>query len=342
MVRPDVDALRAAADQVVGDVRRAVDFAAQHGACFPFPGEGATDQRWAALAALGSCDLTLARVVEPHVDALAILHEAGITPPKGAWGVYAAEAPDAILTACERRPGDWRLTGTKPWCSLAGLVDRALVTARANEQRRLFAVDLHDPGASVMPAGWVSRGLRDVVSGPVHFADVPALPIGDAGWYVRRPGFAWGGIGVAACWFGGADALATTLRGALAGGSRDDVRLVNLGRIDARLHSARCTLAMAARAVDGRHDRTPVGGAADGVGEDGALNWALLAQRVRAVVAEAAEATLTEVGHALGPRPLAFDETHARRVADLEIYLRQHHADRDLQDIGRRLVSPSA
>src|SRR4249919_1622082 len=41
--------------------------------------------------------------------------------------------------------------------------------------------------------------------------------------------------------------------------------------------------------------------------------------------------------HTLGPAPLAFDETHARRVADLEIYVRQHHAERDLADLGNRL-----
>ena len=39
-------------------------------------------------------------------------------------------------------------------------------------------------------------------------------------------------------------------------------------------------------------------------------------------------------GHALGPAPLAFDEEHARRVADLTLYIRQHHGDRDLAALG--------
>jgi hypothetical protein len=51
---------------------------------------------------------------------------------------------------------------------------------------------------------------------------------------------------------------------------------------------------------------------------------------------------LSLVGHTLGPAPLAFDETHARRVADLEIYVRQHHAERDLADLGNRLIDRSA
>jgi hypothetical protein len=40
----------------------------------------------------------------------------------------------------------------------------------------------------------------------------------------------------------------------------------------------------------------------------------------------------------LGPGPLAFDEPHARRVADLTLYVRQHHADRDLAGLGSGLV----
>ena len=32
--------------------------------------------------------------------------------------------------------------------------------------------------------------------------------------------------------------------------------------------------------------------------------------------------------------PLTSDETHARRVADLGVYVRQHHAERDLAAIG--------
>ena len=61
---------------------------------------------------------------------------------------------------------------------------------------------------------------------------------------------------------------------------------------------------------------------------------AVLAARVRAVVADAAETGLTVVGHALGPAPLTADEEHARRVADLTVYVRQHHAERDLAALG--------
>jgi hypothetical protein len=50
---------------------------------------------------------------------------------------------------------------------------------------------------------------------------------------------------------------------------------------------------------------------------------------------------LTTVGHALGPGPLAHDETHAARVADLTLYVRQHHAERDLAALGRLVAPPT-
>ena len=59
------------------------------------------------------------------------------------------------------------------------------------------------------------------------------------------------------------------------------------------------------------------------------------------MVAGAVEQTLTQVGHALGPGPLAFDEEHARRVADLQFYVRQHHAERDLAALGNAVVETS-
>src|SRR6185436_11331326 len=99
---------------------------------------------------------------------------------------------------------------------------------------------------------------------------------------------------------------------------------MHLGAVDLSLFSADAVLTAAAAAVDA--------GAA--FGQDGVL----LALRVRAAVAGACEETLTRTGHALGPAPLARDERHARRVADLQLYLRQHHAERDEAALGRAVL----
>lgn len=315
--------LRAAAAEAGADIDRCLALARAVGPEIPFPGSGDTLSRWELLAAAAAGDLTAARVLEPHVDALAIVHEAGVAASPGVWGVFAAEAPDTHLAA--RWNGvEWRLRGVKPWCSLAGRLDRALITAHADRGRLLLSVDLHSPGVRTRPSRWVARGLHTVETGPVEFDDVPAEAVGDVDWYLHRPGFGWGAMGVAACWTGGATALVETLASALADHPADPVRAVNLGAADAARFAARCSLHTAAAEVD----------AGRAVGAAGVL----LAARVRAVVHGAAEHIARHVGHALGPTPLAFDEVHARRVADLELYLRQDHGERDLSALGMRAI----
>ncbi len=56
---------------------------------------------------------------------------------------------------------------------------------------------------------------------------------------------------------------------------------------------------------------------------------------VRAAVERSATETLERVGRALGAGPLCHDRAHARRVADLTVYLRQSHAESDLEALGR-------
>jgi len=319
-----VDAARAAGD----DISRCLDLARGVGRTLPLPGSGRTAKRWQALAACAAGDLTAARVLEPHADALGILAEAGEADgdpgcSDSTWGVFAAEAPGARL---EFRDG--ALHGTKPWCSLGDRLSHALVTAHAGEQRGLFAVALRSPGVRAdPPERWVSRGLARVTSVAMHFDGVAARPVGEPGWYLRRPGFAWGGIGVAACWYGGAVALAAPLRVRVRERG-NDIDALHLGVVDLALHSAREALAAAARRVDDATVTDPA------TTDPATTDPAALALRVRSTVAAAAETVLRRVAHALGPAPLAFDERHARRVADLEIYLRQHHGERDVAALG--------
>ena len=321
-VRPLVERARDAGE----DVRCALEIAVDVGRQLPDPGAGRTRERWAVLAELGRVNLTVARVVEAHADALAILHESGSVSPDGTWGVFAAESPDGAGLAVTDDAGGPILDGTKPWCSLGGVLDHALVTAHgAGGRRGLFAVDLRHDGVRADPArGWVARGLRTVTSVPVTFSRVPARPVGGVDWYLERPGFAWGGIGVAACWFGGATGLVDTLR-STAGRRTGELNALHVGIVDAALFAAATTLEHAADAVDTRTG-------------DGAL----LASRVRAVIADAVETVLRQVGHALGPAPLAFDQAHAARVADLELYVRQHHGERDLAALGERILKDAA
>lgn len=290
------------------------------------PGEGRTLEAWECLATLGATDLTVARVVEPHLDAVSILRQArrdATDRPGGLLGVYAAEGPGHRLVAVRARGEDaWLLSGSKPWCSLAAHVGGFLITAFVDDaERGLFLVDRQAAtGVSISSADWVARGLTAVDSPVVELDSVPAIAVGGPGWYLRRPGFAWGGMGVAAVWHGGAVAVARRLHEQGRRRELDQIGRMHLGRVDAALHRSRAVLAEAAALVDR--------GAGDG--GDGAR----LALRVRNSARLAAEETLMAAAHGLGPGPLTGEERHARRVADLQVYLRQEHAARDEAALG--------
>lgn len=287
----------------------------------PVPAQGNTLQLWEFLASLAAIDLVAARSVEPHLDAAAILGEAGIPWRSGkTWGVYAAEGSGMMLEASTRDNGEWELNGVKPWCSLAGQISQAVISAHTAQGRRLFAVQLDQPGIHTESDSWISRGMARIPSGPVQFSSVKAEPVGLTGWYLERPGFAVGAVGVAACWFGGAIGIFRHLLGSASKREPDQLALAWLGEADRLLAGGARLLEHAA-----------------GLADVGALT-ALHAARVRGHIAQLCGRVLQISAEATGPGPLATDEDHARRVADLGIYLRQHHGARDDAALGRMVL----
>ena len=292
----------------------------------PAPGSGSTGTRWWKLAALTENDVVAGRLAEAHADALAILAELdGPAAEAGQlWGVWAAEAPPAVVTVSEDG-GRATLEGTKGWCSGAGICTHALITARREDDLRgLYAVDLSQPGVTAMSESWRNAGMRASDTRSVQLSDAVGIPVGRPGQYLARPGFWHGAIGVAACWLGGARSVAAPLYRAVADGhdgpAADPHTQAHLGAVDAALAAAEAMLASAACYVDAE----PLGDRAE-----------LIARRVRVVVERAVDESITRTGRALGPAPLVLDARHAQRVADLTIYVRQSHAERDLAALGR-------
>ncbi|WP_239513740.1 acyl-CoA dehydrogenase [Streptosporangium sp. 'caverna'] len=286
----------------------------------PLPGAGRTMRRWEAFASLAQRDLSLARLCEGHADAVAILAELdGPSPsPDSRWGVWAAQPPGPSLSAIPEE-GGWRLRGTKQYCSGARVCTHALVTAEAPDGPRLFAVAVEalEPVAD----SWGATGMAASDTLDVFFDAVRAEPVGPVGGYVERPGFHHGGAGVAACWYGGARGVAETLL--TAAGERDvgPHALAHLGAVDVALRTARAALQEAADEIDADpHDLKDAG--------------RLRSLRLKALVEAVSTDVMGRVGRALGAGPLARDRAHGRRVADLTVYLRQHHAERDLAALG--------
>ena len=322
------------------DVAATLDWCVDVGRRAPLVGEGETKRLWELLAGVAMRNVSAARMLEPHLDALSILRQAGTDlfrqqDPWGleriaateisSWGVFAAESGDARLEASST---DERV-GAAGHQAVVLARRRCLARSGDGVHRRVPSAAVRGGHARVGCAShgneWFARGLPHVVSGPVDFDDVPAVPVGEPGWYLSRPGFAWGGMSVAACWWGAARGVASALVEPARSERADQLALVHLGRVDAALWGARAALAEAADLID--------------QGVPPQLDERLLAERVRAVVVDAATLTLAEADAALGPGPLVKDEDHARRVADLHLYLRQHHGLRDAARIGRLLVA---
>jgi len=296
----------------------------------PLPGRGRTVERYGALAAVGTVDLDVARLVEAHVDAVAVLTDLGGDREDGAlWGVWAANPPVDPLVARRSDGSGWLLEGTKPWCSGAGTCDRALVTARTDDGYRLFATAMAGRTAAPVDGTWPALSMAGCDSRSVRFASHPAVAVGEPGAYLERPGFWHGAVGVAAVWLGGAVGVARAMSRAHARRPLDPHALAHAGAVDAELGGADAMLALAAAAFDA--DPT------DGTGQA-----RVLAGRTRAVVERSAAVVTDRVGRALGAGPLAQDPDHARRVGDLALYLRQSHAERDLDDLGARSLTASA
>ncbi|MDR9753661.1 acyl-CoA dehydrogenase family protein [Pseudomonas sp. SZMC_28357] len=291
----------------------------------PLPGSGQTLERWRGLAAVGAHDLRLCKLYEGHTDALSIIAQLDgpAVAPGSSWGMWAAEPPQARVEV-RGQGSNCTISGRKAWCSGAAVLSHGLLTAwNENGEQQLVAVDLHQPGVHVTDQGWCAVGMGATGSVEVLFEEAQGIAIGEPGAYLSRPGFWQGGIGIAACWYGAARCLADRLR--LHCEQRPEPHaLAHLGAVDSALHGATQVLCASARTIDA----APHGSAE------------LLARRVRAVVEHSAERVIEHVGHALGAGPYCKDRQFAQLIADLPVFLRQSHAERDLAGLGQLVATP--
>jgi alkylation response protein AidB-like acyl-CoA dehydrogenase len=290
----------------------------------PLPGHGRTLQRWQVLAQVAGVDLALVKLFEGHTDALAIIHEcvASHVDTTGIWGVWAAEPPTARVRIVARDANDVRLQGRKAWCSGALQIDHALLTAwDEQEHPYLVAVALNQPSLRIFNEDWQAVGMATTASVDVEFTDSPGQLVGCSGQYLTRPGFWQGGGGIAACWYGAAQALGGFLLEHCK--SHDEPHaMAHLGAVDAALSGARAALRETAGWIDGHPGS----------------NAECEVRRLRGQVESAATTVLDHVGRALGAVPFCRNSHFARLSADLPVFIRQSHAERDLAELARQLV----
>ena len=307
----------------------------------PLPGSGHTLARWRALAAVAEHDLSLAKLYEGHTDALAILAELGgasqrLSPgDERVWGVWASETPGGRVSfepTTTATDGAVLLTGVKQWCSGARGASHALLTVWPGEAQQpadapqLAWLPIDQPGVNVIADAWKAVGMNASASLQVQLTGARAWRVGSGGQYLSRPGFWQGGAGVAACWYGGTTTLAKTLYRAVSDRpehSRSPFLLAAAGKVAVQMRAMALMLQNAARWVDAH----PHADASE------------MALGVRLAAAACATEVLEEVAAALGATPFCTDAAFARAAADLPVFIRQSHADRDFAALGQQLVS---
>jgi alkylation response protein AidB-like acyl-CoA dehydrogenase len=290
----------------------------------PLPGAGHTSARHRRLMQVGREDLSLARLAEAHWDAVAILAEAGREAEVDTiYGVWASEKPGQNLSLSQNS-NEFLIDGTKMFCSGAGIVDRALVTVSCPQPQHVD-VDLRINRHSVIFDGseWKTAAFSESKTASAVFKNTRVLEsdfIGAPQWYLLRHGFWHGACGPAACWAGGAAGL---LDYALSQTRHDSHTLAHLGAMHASVWALASYLDTAGREIDATVDDCEL-----------AHTRALT---LRHLVEQACTDVLRRLPRAYGPHPLAMNESVVRRYQELDLYLRQSHAERDLESLGTSL-----
>jgi len=337
----------------------------------------------------------LARLLEGHLDALAILDEAGREAVPGAlYGVWASASGGTGLTLRNRTatsgtvksadndcsgppastvPGGFDvnrqeggpgrperggfdvnrqeggpggpderaadrsdagvLSGLMRFCSGAPLLDRALTTARDEaDALHLFDIGVRDPRLRAVPGSWPALGMDASASLDVEVQALPidaASVVGGPGFYVERSGLHLGGMGVAAVWLGGLQGLLDATLRVLGQRQPDEHGLAHLGAVSVALESAAATLVSAAQ----RLSSVPAD-ADTGLCDLPSAELGRTALICRSAVESAVGVGVQRLPRVVGPVALGRDGDFAHRLADLEVFVRQHHGERDLARLG--------
>ncbi len=282
----------------------------------------APDELLDALRTVGRGDLSVGRLFEGHVNALALFDWYASADQlawfdteldRGAWfGVWATEPPPGV--AVIDGPDGPALDGAKHFASGAGGIDYAIVTARpAAGQRPIVVIPANDP-MRTDASRWRVRGMRASMSGRYECSGYPAgvmQTLGAPGDYDREPRFTAGAWRFLAVQLGGMEGLLTETRRALSDTARGDP--VQRARFAEAVVAAR-TAYLWIREAAGRAAREEA-------------DATIFVQMARGVVERAALDVMEATARLLGTRS-AFDGERADKISrDLSLYLRQAGPD---------------
>jgi hypothetical protein len=278
-----------------------------------------------ALDEVARVDLCLARLVEGHADALRIIGEAGARPAPGLYGVWASRSAGTGLRA-RPAPTGWTLDGELRFASGIGVLDRCLVSASLDARHLLLDLDLVASARDidVDESSWSTVAMDASRSCTVRVGTrVEAqAQVGGTDFYLSRRGFPVGGLGVAAVWVGGAKQVLDAVTAGLRPFTPTPHQHRRLGEMVQAVWTSDLAVSTTAAAVDALSaDR-----AADVVA------------RARTAVVLGCDSVLENAAVVVGPGGLSTSPRLSLAMADLAIYIRQHHVDATLASLGADAV----
>jgi alkylation response protein AidB-like acyl-CoA dehydrogenase len=292
---------------------------------------------YAALRRAGALDLPFGRLYEGHVNAVQLVALYGGAEARGEaqravdagalFGVWNTQDANGVRIASMDDDGVV-LAGAKTFCSGAGTVAHAIVTAAVpGGGSQMLLVPMRTAHAAIDPAFWHPMGMERSDSFAVDFTGVRVAhrhAIGPHDAYQREPWFSGGAARFVAVQTGALERLTDDLASFLTAANRadDPIQRARLGACVVRARTAVLWTDACAAAWE-RFDRE---------GDAEPLHETVDAARI--AVERAALVTLEDIERAVGARGLNEPQPFGARIRDLRMYLRQPAPDAALARVG--------
>lgn len=288
------------------------------------------DEEYASLREAGFRDLAYGRLYEGHVNAVQLIARYGTDEQRSAmaldvaagllFGVWNTQDGTGVRIS-SHDAGGVVLAGRKTFCSGAGRVARAIVTARyADDGLQMLLVPMECVDVAIDSSFWRPLGMEASESFAIDFSGCrlsAAALVGPRDAYMREPWFSAGAARFVAVQTGALERLVTELASFLIAMQRngDPIQAARLSSCVVHARTAVLWTTACAQAWASFDD--------DGEAEP--LHEIVDAARV--AVENAALALADAIERAVGARGLLEPQPFARALRDLRMYLRQPAPD---------------
>ncbi|MFC0240663.1 acyl-CoA dehydrogenase family protein [Rhodopseudomonas telluris] len=290
------------------------------------------------LRLLGAGDLSTARLIEGHINAIALVCRYGTAAQQASLasdvrdGAFAAVwgADDAAGLKIVSRVDHDELRGRKILASGAGFVTRPIVTAKSGDDQYMYLLRIA-PDHPVDLSGWTAQGMRSTATGAIDLTGMrigPDEQVGGAGDFMRQPYLSGGAWRFCAAHLGAMERLVELFRHHLVsrGRAEDPYQLQRVATCVAAARTVRFWVEEAARRFGSDADAEAI---------------VAFANMTRMVTERAALDIMENVQRGVGLLAFIRPDPIERICRDLATYLRQPVPDLAMSNAARAWLTSS-